>query len=1087
MIRHYGLYGITAALALLAGGVTLAQNAPAEKPAGAPASSPTKQLPTLAVIGSVDETAGQGARPGGLDRENMEDLLAMELGQQPFFKLVDRQAFQAVMKEHAVALSNLSDAKSASVLGKFAGADYLLHVLVTRDQTVAAHDKASVRLVEVATGQVKLEDEVKLSADLALFCAAIREKVLAALRPESQAANRLTVGIAEFPNRSGTNRSDKLSDELQKVLRSRLKDKAWAVVLERQYPTALLDEVDLARAGLVREKAVETLPPADLVIFGSMQDVSTEYIADKPWDVKLDLMLRLREHSSLISEKCRSDAVEAAADRIMAKIDEFHRQPVSQTAVPEKELWRRQALYLMPRCCETWWKAICPNFFWSNDLTKLDAIRTWENVLLLDANDPEAMTYLGVCLIGFNRWSPNKAAVAQCIAGSRLVERAFRMQPNDVRADTYIASIGAIRESAPARAKEMAQYVVDHREEFRAPDHYWVKSALTSPQPRAVGNRNAPRTDWDINALHADWNRLIQNAEKDPESVVLGFMQRPGDRGFPTEQAAVFLAQHLDSPDPVVQFVAQRAVGQQLCRKGDAAGLQHFDKAIELLEKAYSRCSRNSFFLDNVYQWRIEGCQVLGLKEEAKETGTSGTRHFMQAARFNDSIAWLYLCCVKEVLGAGQEKEAIAICDAYLAATKKEYWYGRTLWPEIATKRECLMAKLAGKPAPDQGSLRLVKGTEGTNLLMLRIAPMGENLWIVSGMNTMYGKALVLRNDGKNAASVPAAPPGVRCVAATSDAVYFGAADGLYKLGADGELLKHYQSNQKNTELPGNSILDVCEGRSKIYFAFQGSGHTGVAVLDPATDKISVLAPSSHEATQATEPLAINRIRWDAATPRLYACFYQYPTHRFQVLTHEYSWTPQDKAWQPYPRKDAPWMVVSQGDEALVVRVLDDRTEFRFVKAGQKITAPVPVPQLMGEPAWDDNRIWVPTSSGLYEVDRTTGQVRWLAYEADNPFISLLKADTRLYVATQPRAVLPRDSADAGERSHAIVVAERSGQTCGRAEGDDNGETFCREASRGVDNTKAEITITRGRTKAVQKASLSTVQLNLTEVGDGPR
>ena len=60
----------------------------------------------------------------------------------------------------------------------------------------------------------------------------------------------------------------------------------------------------------------------------------------------------------------------------------------------------------------------------------------------------------------------------------------------------------------------------------------------------------------------------------------------------------------------------------------------------------------------------------------------------------------------------------------------------------------------------------------------------------------------------------------------------------------------------------------------------------------------------------------------------------------------------------------------------------------------------MPVPQLMGEPAWDDKRIWVPTSSGLYEVDRATGNVTWLAYQDGNPFLSVLKADDRLYVAT---------------------------------------------------------------------------------------
>ena len=54
----------------------------------------------------------------------------------------------------------------------------------------------------------------------------------------------------------------------------------------------------------------------------------------------------------------------------------------------------------------------------------------------------------------------------------------------------------------------------------------------------------------------------------------------------------------------------------------------------------------------------------------------------------------------------------------------------------------------------------------------------------------------------------------------------------------------------------------------------------------------------------------------------------------------------------------------------------------------------------MGQPAFDEHRIWVPTSSGLYEVDRATGHVTWLAYDDGNWFLSVLKADDLLYVAT---------------------------------------------------------------------------------------
>ncbi len=195
-------------------------------------------LPKLAVVAVVQEPSGQeGAnsrnsrRPekgrasetqdsAGHDRENVEDLLAIELGNQPFLQLVDRQALQAVMKEHAISLTNLSDPNSALSLGKFAGADYLLYVLVESDKALPTRRKAAVRLVEVATGQVKVDDKITVSENLALSMAAVREKVLAALKPESQAANRLTVGITEFPNHSGTSRSDKLGAELQKALRA---------------------------------------------------------------------------------------------------------------------------------------------------------------------------------------------------------------------------------------------------------------------------------------------------------------------------------------------------------------------------------------------------------------------------------------------------------------------------------------------------------------------------------------------------------------------------------------------------------------------------------------------------------------------------------------------------------------------------------------------------------------------------------------------------------------------------------------------------------------------------------------------------
>ena len=403
MMRCLRLWGIPVVLVSLLCGPVRGQGS------AEPAPPAARKLPKLAVVTASREPAEQGSK-------NVEDLLMIALGNQSFVQLVDRQAIQAVMREHAIALTNQADPQSAVALGKFAGADYLLYVLVAEGKTPGQME-ASVRLVEVATGQVKVDAQVALSEDLALSLAAVREKILAAVSPDSQAAARLTVGIAAFPNRSGTARSDTLGIELQKALRTRLNQQAWAVVLEREYPKVLLDEVDLARAGLVRDKGVEALPPADFIVSGSMEDVGREYEPGKPWKVKLELTLRLHGHSYQISHTFRSNAIEAAADEIMQRIDLVRRLPTKPTAVPEKELWRRQAMYLMPARCETWARAIVPNFYFSNQLNRMETIRAWENVLLLDGDDTDAMTWLGVCLIGFNRRSRAKTAVAQCIAG----------------------------------------------------------------------------------------------------------------------------------------------------------------------------------------------------------------------------------------------------------------------------------------------------------------------------------------------------------------------------------------------------------------------------------------------------------------------------------------------------------------------------------------------------------------------------------------------------------------------------------------------------------------------------------------------
>ena len=394
--------------------------------------------------------------------------------------------------------------------------------------------------------------------------------------------------------------------------------------------------------------------------------------------------------------------------------------------------------------------------------------------------------------------------------------------------------------------------------------------------------------------------------------------------------------------------------------------------------------------------------------EEAKQTALTAARGFMEAGHYDRSVAWLYHYCVTRGLGAGQEKEALAICAAYLAGIEKTYWEGRDSWVGIVAKREELLARQAGKPVPGLGYLRLLKGAQafssrGREMRWIRMVAAEGKLWLAaadlrtSGYGFVYDPA---RDEVSKLQDIGFSGFGVNGVAATRDSVYFAGNLGLYRFDTNGVLRKHY--DQKQAAMPGNRILNVCEGGGKIYFSFQGSPTQGVAVLDPASDRISVLAPSGHDAKRENEPLSnVSRMRWDAATPRVYAYCYQYQAVcDYPLLTNEYSWTPRARTWHAYPIREAPRLTVSQGDDAVVVRPSGEKSEFEFVKTGQKVTAAVPAAEMMGEPAWDENRIWAPTSSGLYEIDRASSNVQWLAYQEGNPFYSVLKVDGRLYIAT---------------------------------------------------------------------------------------
>ena len=171
-------------------------------------------------------------------------------------------------------------------------------------------------------------------------------------------------------------------------------------------------------------------------------------------------------------------------------------------------------------------------------------LRTWENVLLLDADDAQAMANVGLCRITLNKHASDDilvtAAGAQRPSGSAL--RARKWWRGVARA----AHAGACRQLrflchrarvlGPGPRRGMAQFIADHRQLFRTiPKFYWEEINVLQKMPVLT-------TDDSLDTYYAELDRAIRNAEKNPDGVFLGF-ERFTNRGKGTpEENAAFLS-----------------------------------------------------------------------------------------------------------------------------------------------------------------------------------------------------------------------------------------------------------------------------------------------------------------------------------------------------------------------------------------------------------------------------------------------------------------------------------------------------------------------------------------------------------------
>ena len=135
----------------------------------------------------------------------------------------------------------------------------------------------------------------------------------------------------------------------------------------------------------------------------------------------------------------------------------------------------------------------------------------------------------------------------------------------------------------------------------------------------------------------------------------------------------------------------------------------------------------------------------------------------------------MYHYCVTEVLGDGDERKALAMCDAYFAGMNGPRRFIGSETARMFAKREELRAKLAGKSVPGQGGLQLARGTESDRCRMyLRMAATEDRIWLAvpQGESTMMGNAMLYRPSLDATERLSDVQDAICCVAATKGAVF---------------------------------------------------------------------------------------------------------------------------------------------------------------------------------------------------------------------------------------------------------------------------------------------------------------------------
>ncbi len=980
------------------------------------AESKTAVVAVLVAPGVQSGTGGAGRKLPGKRADRAADCAAtLEalVAEEPGFTPVERGKLDALLREQKLGFTGLADARTCARTGRLLQADFMVSVVLTREGV-------GFRIVETATAKVLAERERERPGDIFLAARMVFEELVRAVKRAPKLSNRLTVGIGAVYNESGTDRSDKLGEELAEGIRHHLRHESWAIVLERQYPEPLLVELGLARSGRAKAKAI-SVPQADVVIVASFVEETRQFARGLDYPVAFKITVASGRKGGpryKFEVGGRSNGIDAVAAEVVKRARVHRRSLAVVRAVglgQEDEIARlvRAAELLAPRLntCKLSDGTIVGQVYAITERQYADArraLRALENVLLIDGGNDDARMLLGCCLIALHERAlhakpgteKHENAYRQFRRGADLVYAALQKDISERNAAHCFWAIGpcvshriqpqadGLIETALANEGKFAKWQMRGIRDYRSRLH---TDLIYEDFRRLV-------TDFENHEPREVWWCLekMKRAYKDSPEKLIAFARREADGG------------RAYAENVYVRFCIERFLGQLLHEQEAPAAVDHFMKALSLRDEAIKRLRHSNRedtnSLDGAYGEAYRACVDLGRPEVARQVLEQAVTKTAWSKRTRECAILLARLYEEE----GQLREALELCERVLrSVSPSDQLESRGDYLEL---RQRVKARLEGRTVPGFDALERLGG-DG-NWVNAQIVEACGKIWVLrkhrGGSGILHcidpetGKLIRPRNT----------PGGGTSVAGAAGKLFVSTSgQGLYVI--DGSGRKRKLLRREKGEIPSDYVellTSTGEGpRDVIYMAFCHSYQKstdrnayGVARLDPRTLKVTLITSGRRDVSAKEAPVTfIRQLVWDPEEGALWTGGYNSQWFYYESFHWVDAFRWKDATWQRVGRKPWPdWKVVQDGRTLSVSR--QGRTVTARLHSGEVLlSSRDPVLLSASSAAWDRKRLWLATYTGIQEIDRATGRMKCIAHKDETPVAALLRHGGWLYIGAR--------------------------------------------------------------------------------------